>query len=89
MYRHALETAEQFRQLYCCEPVRLIFVTAYDDIGKQLRGEGRVLPVQKLRQGREHGRPGSGRDEPEQRAWHIPLDCPGVKVAGADRFQGR
>ena len=28
MYRHALETAEQFRQLYCCEPVRLIFVTA-------------------------------------------------------------
>ena len=50
MYRHALETAEQFRQRYCCEPVRLIFVTAYDDIGRRTDSACSGLPRPGTRQ---------------------------------------
>ena len=86
MYRHALETAEQFRQLYCCEPVRLIFVTAYDDIGKQLREKDGFCLFGAAKAGNTAGRdlvvmnPNSGLGISHSIAL-------GVKAAGADRFR--
>ena len=86
MYRHALETAEQFRQRYCCEPVRLIFVTAYDDIGKQLREKDGFCLFGAAKAGNTAGRdlvvmnPNSGLGISHSIAL-------GVKAAGADRFR--
>ena len=74
MYRHALETAEQFRQRYCCEPVRLIFVTAYDDIGKQLREKDGFCLFGAAKAGNT-----AGRD----------LDCPGGEGCRRGPVSGR
>lgn len=69
-----------------CEPVRLIFVTAYDDIGKQLREKDGFCLFGAAKAGNTAGRdlvvmnPNSGLGISHSIAL-------GVKAAGADRFQ--